>query len=228
MRFNQSHHLTIPVLVLILFFSSGCLPSEKMDKFVSGQYNNQIPKLDRKRAPEIIVTSPLSSGSTRISNTVQKTSKVLPLLFYWQYDYRHTFTLNPTIAINNFTNTINRMASRGLSEKLSGKKLQLTIEQIPNVFALVDKAHIIWIVYAFGWDKIYMEPDFKDLVVSYKLVENDNIIKTGRISIKSNARNKGVRFFQSWKSATSEYIAEYNAGVTSMATGFTTKLIEEL
>lgn len=228
MRFKQSHYLTISILVSVLFFFSSCLTSKKMDRFVSEQYNNQIPKLDKKKTPEIIVTSTVPSGSTDISNTVQKTSKVLPLIIYWQFDYRHTSTLNPTIAINNFTNTINTMASKGLSQKLKGKKLQLTVEQVPNAFALVDKAHIIWIVYAFSWDKIYMEPDFKDLVVSYQLLENDITIKTGKISIKSNAQNKGVRYFQSWKSATSEYIAEYNASITNMAKSFINKLIEEL
>lgn len=228
MRFKQSHYLIISILVSVLFFFSSCLTSKKMDRFVSEQYNNQIPKLDKKKTPEIIVTSTIPSVSTDISNTVQKTSKVLPLIIYWQFDYRHTSTLNPAIAINNFTNTITTMASKGLSQKLNGKKLQLTVEQVPNAFALVDKAHIIWIIYAFSWDKIYMEPEFKDLVVSYQLLENDNTVKTGKISIKSNAQNKGVRYFQSWKSATSEYIAEYNASITNMAKSFITKLIEEL
>ena len=226
MRFKQIHYLIISASVLFSF--SSCLTSKKMDRFLSEQYNHQLPKLDKKKTPEIIVTSTVPSGPTAISTTVQKTSKVLPLIIYWQFDYRHTSTLNPAIAINYFTNTINSIASKGLSQKLAGKKLQLTVEEVPNAFALVDKAHIIWIVYAFSWDKIYMEPDFKDLVVSYQLLENDTPVKTGKISIKSSAQNQGIRFFQSWKSATSEYITEYNAGITNMTKSFVTKLIEEL
>jgi hypothetical protein len=199
-----------------------------MDKFVGEQYNNQIPKLDKKKTSDIIVTSAASENSTNISTTVQKTSKMLPLIIYWQFDYRHTCTLNPAIPVNSFSNTINAMANKGLSQKLNGKKLQLTVEQIPSVFALVDKAHIIWLIYAFGWDKIYMQPDSKDLVVSYQISGDSNNVKTGKISIKSNEQNKGVRYFQSWKSALAEYLADYNANITNMTKSFVNKLNEEL
>ena len=199
-----------------------------MDHFVGEQYNNQLPKEDKKKkGSDITVSSAIATTFTNVSNTVQKTSKVLPLVVYWQYDYRHTCTLNPTIAVTNFSNAINSLANKGLSQKLNGQKLELTVEQAPNTFALVDKSHMIWLIYAFSWDKIYIEPDTKDLVVSYK-VQGTDAVKAGKISIKNSAQNTGVRFFQSWKSATSEQLADYNANLTTMTKAFVSKLMEEL
>jgi len=210
---------------LILF---SCVTPQKVNRLVAKEYNNTLPKQDRKKNTGIIITSPLLPGSDVISATEKKTSHMLPLLFYWQWDYINTCSLNPAIAINNFSTTLYTQTNRGLNKKLNGEKLELTVEQIPNVFAFVDKAHMIWVVYAFGWDKIFVQPDAKDLIVSYKVSQNGNEIKSGKISIKNTEQNKGVRFFQSWKSAISEYLALYNQDVTNMSKAFVTKLIEEL
>ena len=228
MRLRQKQNLTLLIYLTLSILFSGCLTTKKMDIFVSGQYNDQLPKLNKNKTPDIIITSTVSSGATNISNTVQKTSKVLPLIVYWQFNFRRICTLNPAIAINSFSNYINAMANKGLSKKLNGKRLQLSIEQVPAAFAFVDKSHLIWLIYGFHWDKIYIEPDFKDLVVSYQLLENENTVKSGKISIKGNAQNQDLRYFQSWKSAISEYLTDYNAGITNMSKAFVSKLMEEL
>ncbi len=197
-----------------------------MDRFVAEQYNGEIPG-EPKKKPGIIISSNIPTSSN-ISTTVQKTSKVLPLIVYWQWDYRHTCSLNPAIGITTFSNAINSFSNKSLIPKLNGQTLELTVEQIPSAFAIVDKAHVIWVIYAFSWDKIYVEPDVKDLIVSYKLLQNNNTTKAGKISIKNNDQNRGIRFFQSWKSATTEYLEDYNAGITTMTKAFISKLIEAL
>lgn len=199
-----------------------------MDKYVGEQFNNQLPKLSKRKKTDITVTSIYPSDDNSISTTTQKTSKVVPLIVYWQYDYRHTCALNPSIAVTDFTNDVNTLSSKQLAQKLNGQHLELKVEQIPSAFAIVDKGHLVWVIYPISWDRIYVEPDFKDLVVSYKLMQNDAVVKTGKITIKSNAQNKGIHFFQSWKSATSDYLADYNANLSAMSKDFVSKLVEEL
>jgi len=224
---NQNFLVTALLFVSILFLSS-CLTTKKMDQYVAEQYGNRIPKQNKNKKADISVSSIYPSGSNSISTTVKTRSNFLPLIVYWQADYRHICTLNSSIAVNNFSNAVNTMTNKALSEKLAGQKLELTVEQIPTAFALVDKARVIWLIYAISWEKIYMEPDFKDLVVSYKLLQNDSTVKTGKISIKGDAHNKGIRFFQSWKSATSEFLADYNTNLNTMSKSFMNKLSEEL
>jgi hypothetical protein len=221
---------TQPLAIYILLFASltcftSCLTSRKMDKYVSKQYNDELPKPVRKKNAEITVTSTLPSRPNIISTTKKKTSHLLPLIIYWQCDYRHTCTLNSAIPVTNFSNALNTVASKALTQKLNGQHLELTIEQIPTAFSLVDKEHLFLL---FAWDHLYMEPDYKDLVVSYKLYQNDNTTKTGTITIKNNMHDKDIHYFQSWKSATRGYLTRYDAAISSMTKDFANQLMVEI
>ena len=214
-------------LAMIVFFSS-CLTSKKFDRYVASQYNDQLPQPDkRKKATNVSVTSAASSDLSTISST-QPHTKVLPLIVYWNIDYRHVCTLNSQIAVTNFSKSVNAMANKGLNEKLNGRKLELTVQQIPSTFALVDKTNIIWLIYAIHWDRVFIEPDTKDLVVAYKVLDTTGNAKTGTISIPGIQKSKNLRFFQSWKSATSEYLSRYDTDVTAMSKAFVNKLMDDL
>ena len=225
---NQTKGSALICLACILLTLSSCLTSKKLDKFVASQYSNELPKPSKKKKAEIEVTSLTPSGNSQISTTVHKTDMFLPLLVYWKYDHRQSCSLNPSIAVTNFSNAINSLATKGLIEKLNGRKLELTVEQAPSAFSLVAKENMVWLVYAFSWSKIYIEPDMKDLIVAYKVVGSDAGVKTGKIAVKNTDKNKGLRFFQSWKSATSEHLSEYNANFTSMTKTFVSQLTNEL
>jgi hypothetical protein len=221
------------ITFILLFFASGlfssCLTAKKMDHYLALQYNNELPVPARKKNTDIIIISSVPSAVTAISNSNQKTSKFLPLLVYWQWEYKVNCELNPTIGIVRFTNAINSQANKDLKEKLNGRKLELKVEQMPISFAIVDKAHSIFLLlYAFGWEKVYRAPDTSDLVVSYQLTQGDTSIKTGKISIKNNAQNNGLRYFQSWKSAVREQLADNDVNITKMSQAFVDRLLEEL
>lgn len=216
--------------IVLCFLLTSCLTSRKMDRFVTKHFNNELPRLDKKKNAAITISSNVPPAITdNISTTVKKTNKVLPLIFYWRINYEHFCTLNTAIAINGFSNAVNSQVNKGLGQKLEGKELVLTVEQIPISYSLVDDATIIWVlVAAFGWDKVYMKPDFKDLIVSYDLKEKGASVKTGKLTVKSNLQSKGIRYFQSWKSATTDYLTNYSADITNMSKTFVTQLLEEL
>jgi hypothetical protein len=229
MKFSKNQKLTIVFFLFAsMIFLSSCLTSKKMDAFISDQYNNEIPKVNkRKQAADITFSSALPSATADISTTESHT-KVLPLIVYWVIDDRHTCSLNSGIAAADFANEVNKLANKGLNQKLDGEKLELTVEQAPATFALVDKTHAIWLIYAIHWDKVYIEPQAKDLVVSYKLLKNDSTLKTGLITIKNTENNKNLRFFQSWKSAISEHLADYDTNVSAMTNQFVDQLMQQL
>ena len=229
MKFCKTRKLTVVIFLLCsIVFLSSCLTSKKMDAYISEQYNNEIPRVNKRKQPaEIDYTLALPSTSSTISATESHT-KILPLIVYWNIEERQTCTLNSRIATANFENTINKIASRGLNQKLSGNKLELTVQQVPSSFALVDKTHAIWLIYAIHWEKVYIEPQPGDLVVSYKLFRNDSTLKSGLITVKSTERNKNLRFFQSWKSAVTEHLADYDNDVAAMTQQFVNQLMQQL
>lgn len=213
---------TLVLFAGLLSFTS-CLTAKKLDAHVRKEYNNELPK-PRKAKADIVVNMMTPTGGTVISTTKHKTDKFLPLLFYWKYDHRQACELNNSIALTQFSNTINSAAAKPIEQKLNGQKLELTIEQIPSAFSIVAKENVVWLVYAIHWAKIYVEPDPTDLVVRYKLGES----KTGTITIKNTSTNQNIRFFQSWKSATNEQLSDYNAKLGLMTKSFITKLAAEL
>lgn len=213
-------------IFLVIAICPGCHTAKKMDVYVAEQYNNQLPGPDRKKNAAISVSSAIPfSPEKAISVTKTKTSKVVPLIVYWSYDYRHTCSLNPAIAVGNFTSVIHQQTAK-MVQKLNGRQLELTVEQVPNAFALADKGWIILI--AIHWDKLFVDPDGKDLIVSYKIKEGETGVKEGRITVNNDEKAHGRRFAQSWKSSISEYLQQYNADVSAMSKSFVNKLLLEL
>jgi hypothetical protein len=213
------------IAVFILFFSlTSCHISQKMDAYVASQFNNKVPKPDKRTDSAVIVKSSIPSDPNELSHTV-KTSKNLFLLLYWKYDYRHTCTLNSAIGVNYLRKGIYQQSSK-LKQKLNGQQLEITIEQMPGTFAIVDKGHIVLLL--IQWDKFYVEPDFKNIIVSYKLSQNGVATRSGKINIDILQKNKAMGFFQSWKGATREFLGRYNEYLTEMSRTIVNKLIAEL
>ena len=214
----------------VIVFMPGCLGPKKINKWVSRHYDGAIPPVAGKTNESISITSSLSPADDRISNTEKKTSHFLPLLFYWQWDYKNTCTLSPKIAINNFTATVGSYAGKkGLKQKLHGQRLQLSVDQVPNTFAIDDKGHMIWVIYAFGWDVLTVQPERTDLVVSYKLQQQDGTeVKKGIITIPDNDKGIVLKMFQSLKKKTGQYLDQYDTQVTAMSKAVVDKLLTEL
>jgi len=226
MKCNKPHVIIIALFSIVAL--SSCVTTKKFDAYVSSQYNDQVPQVTvKKKANNIQVTSPLVTGDAKVSNTVQNT-KVLPLLVYWNIDHRFVCDLNKQIAVANFAKAITTASAKSLDNDINGRQLELTVEQAPATFSMIDKTNVIWVVYAISWSKVYIEPDAKDLIVSYKLKQGDTMVKTGSITVKNNLHKQGLRLFQSWRSATSEYLSSYDLEVTAMAKEFVNKLAEEI
>jgi hypothetical protein len=102
------------------------------------------------------------------------------------------------------------------------------VEQAPTGFSIVANEHMVWLVYAFSWARIYIEPDHKDLVVTYKLMQGESMVRQGKITVENTEKAKNFRFFQSWKSATSEHLTNYHANLANMSRQFTEQLSKEL
>jgi hypothetical protein len=225
---------TIPVLNLctllgfIAFSFSSCLGPKKIDKWVSKKYGDSIA-ISKKKSDFISVKSNQTFRINTPSITEKRTSNILPLLFYWQWDYKNTCTLNPQIAVNNFTSTVATYANKTLKEKLNGKRIEFTIENIPTVFALDDKAHLVWFIYAYGWDDFSIQPQKTDMVVSYKIFNTDNTeAKNGTIKIPDINKGFALRMFQSLRNKTWEHLDQYNSNITLMSRQVIDQLIKEL
>lgn len=223
--------LNLLKLCLVCIITSclcGCLGPKKINKWVAQNYEDATPTI--KKSDVITITSGINSMGSVLSETQKKTSHVLPLLFYWQYDYKNTTALNPQIGINNFTSTVLSYSNKTLRQKLNGRKLELNIEKMPANFAIDDKGHIVWVIlYAFSWDVLTVQPEDHQMLVSYKILNQDNsLYKAGTVDISNTDKGLTLGMFQSLKKKTFQYLDQYDASITSMSKMVVDKIAQEL
>lgn len=211
---------------LMLF--TGCFTGKKLDRFVAKQYGNRVPPVSAKTPANISISSTVSSGWSAVSSSGTRTTDFLPLLFYWQWDYQNSCNLNPAIAVNEFTNALDRLARRRLEDQLGIRHLEVTIRQFPHGFVIHDKNHMIWFIYGFAWEKVTLVPQPEDFVVSYKLTDGNQVVKEGEFDLHNSETAHRFGFFESWRKATSTFLAGYNHDVNDIARQFVDKMEKEL
>lgn len=218
----------LKLLIVFSLILSSCLTAKKVDKQVAKKYGEISQSKKKQLDDNIIITSSLITSDNKISTSTTKTSKVLPLIIYNRWNYTNTCTLNPQIPINNFISTVQTSASKSLRDKIDGQKLELSVDKIPNIFAIDDKAHLIFIGYAFAWDNVSIMSDKADMIVSYKLSKNGLETKKGVITVPYIYDKKKLGMFQNWKKATTEFLVQYDSNITEMSKSFVQKLVSEL
>lgn len=218
--------LTLATLTALL---SSCLGPAKINKWVDNHYGESLNAPSKTKADYIAVTSPLVTADLKASETKKQVKNFLPLLFYWQFDYVNTCTLNPKIPVNTFRSTMQSYAnSKGLKQKLNGQKIELSVDKIPNVFVLNDRGHMVWLIYAFSWDNITFRPDNQELVVSYKITRDNVETGKGVVTIPNTDKVLGLRFLQSIHKAADQYLDQYNENIKAMSKVAVDKIIADV
>jgi hypothetical protein len=223
----KKQHLLL--LAAIAFTFSGCLGPAMINKWVSNHYNESYNTPAKIKADYLTITSNLVTADLKASTTKKQVKNFLPLVFYWQYDYMNTCTLNPKIPVNTFRSTVQSYAnSKGLKQKLNGRKIEISIDQIPNVFVLNDRGHIIWVVYVFGWDVLTFRPQNAELVVSYKITNENGAVQNGIVTVPNSDKILHLRFLQSLKKATGQYLDQYNESIKAMSKVAVDKILTDV
>jgi hypothetical protein len=224
---NPNRFMTVAAAVLFAGTLASCLNPHMINKWVVHHYQPEATEPVKRKNEQIVIVSKLHEMGLHPSETEKKWSHVLPLIVYWHFDYRNTCTLNPQIAVNNFGSSVSAYGGSRLKAKMNGRHLELTIEQIPNVFLLDDKG---WLVFpVFGVETLSIQPTVMDLIVSYRLFDSNNTeVKTGTISIGDPDKAVGLKMFHSLKKMTWEYLDHYDGNITSMSRRFIDKLAAEL
>ncbi|MCU7550322.1 hypothetical protein OCK74_14465 [Chitinophagaceae bacterium LB-8] len=226
--FSFSYQTIIIALLFIVIIFSSCFSPRKMDKWIDQQYRDVPTKV--KSNDYISVKIEKTPFKDRLSETKKGKTKFIPALFYYQWEFYSTSTLNPYIPVSNLSNTILPYANvKGLKKKLDGQKLELTIEKVPSIFSLRDKGAMIFLVVAYtGWEHIYIEPQTEEMVVSYRLLKDNVETKKGEVTVPNRDQGISLKAFQSTKKLTWKYLEQYNNNIKAMSKELVDKLLIEL
>lgn len=217
------------VLYVIIVSFSGCIGPKKMDKWIADQYGETTTS-NKSKADYFTITSPLLTSDDKTSNSTKNTKRILPLIFYWEVDYQVHSTLNPKVPMNLFVSAFTIYAkSKNLKEKLDGQKLEMTINKMPTSFSFNDDFRDInLLLIQINWEKIYILPEKADMSIAYTLTKDNKEIKTGVINIADPNEIKEKTYFKKMKTATIEYLTQYEENIKSMAKYAVDKILVEL
>jgi len=218
-RTARAGKAVILLTLLGTVFLTGCLTGRKLDRQVAKVYSHRIPPVASSKHGQstVTVTSPMRFNTKAISSSAAHTSRVLPLIFYWQMDYTNTCILNPAIAVNEFTNAFRSYARRSLDRQLNGRELRLSIEKAPHGFAIDDMSHMVWCIAYYGWERVTLVPQTQHMVVAYTVLDSGSVVKQGEIMLENKEHDRRLGYFESWKKATTTYLARYNHDIAEMA-----------
>ena len=214
------------ILFVALSFSS-CIPAMKIDDWVSEHYKTNVPLKPTASNPAILIDNTFDIKDTAKTSVTNKwESKTTPLLVYNKWHFLNVCNISESIASTKFNTAIQYYASkRPLKDKLVGHTLELTISSIPHGFYHDDKGSAFLF---FGSEDLYIKPDKKNLIVSYRFLAGDKEEKKGTITItdinKSYEQTQGGST-QKW---TNEYLDQLDESIVKMSKSFVDKLVVEL
>ncbi|MGZ5133973.1 MAG: hypothetical protein ACXWCG_02430 [Flavitalea sp.] len=216
------------LLLIVLISLTSCLTPRKIDKWIDHEYGNTVQTKPKKS--DYITIAPPQTNNDIIAKTEKKKMKMLPLLFYWKWEYGTVSTLNEKVPHNTFQQTFIPYANgKRLKEKLNGQTVELKLDQMPATFSVVDKGGMVFLVlWAISWDRIFVDPTKQDMVVSYRLLRDGVETKKGTITIADHNKPVDVKVLHSVKKTFWEYLATYTGNVQGMSKEVADKLIVEL
>jgi hypothetical protein len=199
------------MLMFIVASMAACVTPQKMNKHVSRHYG-EMPaiKMPAQTLP-IAVETKLTDGSSNMEMSTGKRywKKFLPLIVYNKEHMVVETNLNYKIPVNQFTNSLYQYArTQKVTDKLAGKNLTVTIDQLPRTFSFNNKTTNILLL--FNITKVYLEPNQEDVKVTYALHEGGKMVKIGMVQVQDPNKAYGIQYFQSLKAATDDYLNAYD------------------
>ena len=219
----------IVCILLVTMLLGACISPRKTDKWVA-KYYGSVPAPIKRKNDLVTVQSTVASMGSVLSESRRKSVSVLPLLVYWKWNYVNSCQLNPQMALNNFTTTVNNYAVRVLKAKLPNQTMELTVEKIPSAFDLDNTGHYIFMgIYGAGWETVTLLPQEHALQVTYKVINADkSIAKTGTVTVPISIQPVKAGLYQSVKKKMGLYLQQYDAAMTVMGRKLVDKLATEL
>ena len=160
---------------------TGCLTTHGLDKMVEHKISKQLITTNLLDTSHFVLkTDHLQSFEAPSSSQIQS-SFFIPAIVYWGWENTLKCKVNNHYFINLFTDILNRkMKEAEWKDKLNDKKLEITIDSLPNQFIYSSKGMMIFLftAYSYSFSKV-IQPENQEFRISYRLLQNSKALKQG-------------------------------------------------
>jgi hypothetical protein len=162
---------------------------------------------------------------------VTKTQKAqfVPAIIFWQWGKSISATLPERHQAEKIQSYMAHYAdSLNLASKLNGQSLKISINKAPANFTYANRGYFVYlfIAYAMGVQEV-IKPEFSDLKLTYTLIKNNEVSKTGELTVLDRNEQAGNKM-RSTKKFTRNYIEKYEANTRLMSLDGIKKLMKEI
>ena len=219
---------TLMIFSCTLFLFVGCMTPKKIDRWAGQHYTTAITP-PRKSDYIVIKDASFVQGDAP-SVTEKKKGKMLPLLFYWKWKLGTHTELQQNVPRTVFAAAVIPYAnSKRLKQKLDGQRIELTIEEVPSTFSIMDEGWLVFLIFGSIHNEVmYIDPDVKNMEVSYRVMKDNTEVRAGRVSVADLNKPVDFRMFKSAKKTFFEYLDKYNSNIQTMAKETVDKIIADL
>lgn len=202
------------LLGCVIFFSS-CISTKRYESYVLTKYAKQ----DQENTKNVSLK--FNYGESKLDSNV-KTEKLnsvfIPALVYWKWHNTIKCSLSEKQVYTSFEHYMQRYAdSLNFNEKLKGQKLILKVDSIPNKFVYTNYGNVFFFLFAYAITETEaIIPIDGDLLLSYKLVNGAEVVKSGEVKI-ANSSSTLNNVWKSPKKFTWYYIDQYEQNLKALS-----------
>ena len=207
------------IFVLFSCFMMGCVSPAKINSWVTSYYE-QNETLGIKNSKNVIVvkSSTPATSDENMASTEKDKGSMLPLLFYYTWKQGDFCAVNEYVPLQIFNANILSFANKkGLQKKLTGKKLELTISNIPHLFYYNEKGWMFWLIFHVGQSDISISPTVKPINVKYRLLQGATTLQTGDLSLVSSDSTFHDKSSNSSQKTTNKYLDQYDLSIKKLS-----------
>lgn len=216
--------ILMPLLAITIF--SSCISTKKYASYVAPKFES-VPINRTNNNIKFDLTALHKSDTSIVANSL--TSQFIPAILFWQWNKTIQCDVDQTIIGESFeTDFLSIADSLKVQDVLKDRQLEIKLEEIPNSFIYTNKGQTIIFIVAYAFSAIEaIAPKLDDVVVSYKLRENDAIIKQGKITV-FNTQKPVRNVWKSTKKFTWMYVSQFKENNKRMTEDVINKLIGEI
>ncbi len=216
--------------LLISLFMTGCVSPAKINSWVTSYYE-QNETLGIKNSKNVIVvkSSTPATSDDNMASTEKDKSSMLPLVFYYTWKQGDFCAVNEYVPLQIFNaNMLSFANKKGLQKKLTGKKLELTISNIPHLFYYNEKGWMFWLIFHVGQSDISISPTIKPINVKYRLLQGTTALQSGDISLVSSDSTFRDKSSHSAQKTTAKYLNQYDLSIKKLSEDCVDSLLNRL
>lgn len=195
-----------PAFLLLTILLTSCLSTTKLSDTVKSKIGTDF--LDEKPAVEefLILKTDKLPVSDSLVLVEKKKSYFIPAIVFWGKENTLSCDINSRYFVKLFTDILDEKAKEfQLQKHLGDRKLEISIDAVPNNFVYTDKFYFIFAFVAYSYS--YLEAVFplnQNLSITYRILQNDGTeMKSGSFTApttesRANTINSHGRFIEKY------------------------------